>query len=149
MTLVQRLEAYGIIFVLLAIMVVGAFFIGKFYGSENQLVAQTKQDQVDFSSGIAKYQQTLSTRETKDDLATQKSQALIAAYDQGLINVQTKLKQTQPLVAKNTDGCPILTDAASVRWNAAEQLLSAGSVDQLTPAAVPGPVPAATGAPAR
>lgn len=144
----QKLEIYGIAIAAALLLTVGAFFVGEFKGKYEQQAAAAVKLEAANSKAIDTYAGTLKDRADADAQSIARSQALIAAYDQGLNNVHDKLAKLQPTVVKGTDGCPALTSTAVMRWNAVE-LLPAGSTDKPAAGGPDIPVPASTVFPAR
>lgn len=142
----QKLEIYAIALAAALILTVGAFFVGEFKGKYEEQASAAQKLEAANSKAIDTYATTLKDRADADSQSIARSQALIAAYDQGLQNVHATLAKLQPTVVKGADGCPAFTGTAKLRWDAIE-LLPAGPTDApagaVPPSGLPtGPVPA-------
>ncbi|MDB6085197.1 MAG: hypothetical protein JWN43_3078 [Gammaproteobacteria bacterium] len=134
--MISKLEIYGIVLAILALGFVGAYFKGRL----DEKAAITTKQLADNASDMTKYQTTLAGRADADEAARKKTADFIVSIDQGLANVQAKFSKL-PNVVVDARGCPALTPAAGLHWNAVE-LLPAGPAEQPAGSA-PNPVPTA------
>lgn len=134
---ISKLEIYGIVFAVLMLGFVGAYFKGRL----DEKAAITTKQLADNASALQKAADAAAARTTADDAARQKAVDFIATVDQGITNVNAKFAKV-PTVVVDARGCERLTPASSMRWNAIE-LLPAGPVANPAGSA-PSSVPAAS-----
>jgi hypothetical protein len=131
---INKLEIYGIVLIVLALGFVGAYFKGRL----DEKAAITQKQLADNAQKMTAYEGTLESRANADDAARQKALAFIAQVDQGLANVKSQFSKL-PSVVVDARGCERLSPISGMRWNAVE-LLPAGPVANTagsTPEAVP------------
>jgi hypothetical protein len=136
----EKLEIYGIALIASLLLTVGAFFVGEYKGMYDEKSAAAEKLEAANERAISTYADTLKSRSDADAQAANTTRDYIAAVEQGLANVQTRFAKL-PMVVVDAHGCPSLTAAARLRWNAVE-LLPAGPAE-LTTGNATGALPAA------
>lgn len=135
-----RLEIWGIGLLILALALGGAYFKGRHDEYHTVVNEQLAANEKALTAAAA----AATARAAADDTARQKATDFIASVDQGISHVNAQFASLPPVVV-DARGCPQLTPAAGMRWNAIE-LLPAGPTPDATgsaPATVPAsPVPA-------
>jgi hypothetical protein len=115
-----KLEIYGIALLVLVLALGGSYFKGRHdefrATATEQLAANAKALEAAATAQAA--------RADADDKARRKANDFIDQIDQGIASVKAKFAQL-PSVVVDAHGCPQLTDAARLRWDAIE-LLPAG-----------------------